>query len=127
MTAYNKAGPDKGGPDFERREGPDLLRRAFKYVAIIAWLLFFAALVVSHYARPEMDSGLVRYLGLDIRDYWRPRLTFWLVYLLWGSVVVSMVSLVLNRMRLKRRSDHLHFNIILLLLSASGMLFYILR
>ncbi|WP_213997416.1 hypothetical protein [Arsukibacterium sp.] len=127
MTAYNKVGSDKGGPEFERREGPDLLCRAFKYLAVIAWLLFFAALIVSHYARPEMDSGLVRYLGLDIRDYWRPRLTFWLVYLLWGSVVVSVASLLLNRMRLKRRSDHLHFNIILLLLSASGMLFYILR
>lgn len=127
MTAYNKAGPDKGGPEFERREGPDFLCRAFKYLAVIAWLLFFAALIVSHYARPEMDSGLVRYLGLDIRDYWRPRLTFWLVYLLWGSVLVSVTSLLLNRMRLKRRGDHLHFNIILLLISASGMLFYILR
>ena len=127
MTVFHLTGHDKGGPEFERREGPDLLVRAFKYLAIIAWLLFFAALVVSHYARPEMDSGLVRYLGLDIRDYWRPRLTFWLVYLLWGSALVSVASIVLNRMRLKRRSDHLHFNIILLLLSTSGMLFYILR
>ncbi|KKO46452.1 hypothetical protein WG68_03770 [Arsukibacterium ikkense] len=122
MTAHRQ-----GGPDFERREGPDLLCRAFKYLAITAWLLFFVALVVSHYARPEMDSGLVRYLGLDIRDYWRPRLTFWLVYLLWGCVLVSVASLLLNRLRLKRRGDHLHFNIILLLLSASGMLFYIVR
>lgn len=117
----------QGGPDFERREGPDLLCRAFKYLAIAAWLLFLAALIVSHYARPEMDSGLVRYLGLDIRDYWRPRLTLWLVYLLWCSVVVSVASLLLNKMRLKRRGDHLHFNIILLFLSASGMLFYLLR
>ncbi len=127
MSARTKVAPEKGGPDFERREGPDLLCRAFKYLAIVAWLLFLAALIVSHYARPEMDSGLVRYLGLDVRDYWRPRLTFWLVYLLWGCVLVSVVSFLLNRARLKRRSDHLHFNIILLLLSSSGMLFYILR
>ncbi|KKO50450.1 hypothetical protein VT06_00190 [Arsukibacterium sp. MJ3] len=127
MTAHYRTGQDKGGPDFERRAGPDLLCRAFKYLAIIAWLLFFVALVLSHYARPDMDSGLVRYLGIDIRDYWRPQLTFWLVYLLWGCVIITAASIVLNWVRLKRYSDHLHFNIIVLLLSASGMLFYIMR
>ncbi|WNO61138.1 hypothetical protein [Rheinheimera sp. MMS21-TC3] len=111
----------------DRRTGPDLVCRLFAWLAIVGWLLFLVCLVITHYASPEMDSGLVRYWHIDIRTYWRPTLTFWLEWLLWGCVLLSSISLVLNWFRLKRRSDHLHFNIILLLLTSLGFLFYILR
>ena len=73
----------------ERRSGPDLLCRAFAWLAIIAWLLFVLALVMAHYARPEMDTGLVRYWGIEIRSDWHPQLTVYLQYLLWAVALVS--------------------------------------
>lgn len=109
----------------ERRSGPDLLCRAFAWLAIIAWFLFVLALVVAHYARPEMDTGLVRYWGIDIRTDWRPKLTLYLQYMLWATAALSGVSLLLNYLRSRRRNDHLHLNIILLLLSCAGFLLYL--
>ena len=109
----------------ERRSGPDLLCRAFAWLAIIAWLLFVLALVMAHYARPEMDTGLVRYWGIEVRTDWRPKLTLYLQYMLWATVALSGVSLLLNYLRSRRRNDHLHLNIILLLLSCAGFLLYL--
>ena len=109
----------------ERRSGPDLLCRAFAWLAIIAWLLFVLALVVAHYARPEMDTGLVRYWGIEVRTDWRPKLTLYLQYMLWATAALSGISLVLNYLRSRRRNDHLHLNIILLLLSCAGFLLYL--
>ena len=109
----------------ERRSGPDLLCRAFAWLAIIAWLLFVLALVMAHYARPEMDTGLVRYWGIEVRTDWRPKLTLYLQYMLWATAALSGISLVLNYLRSRRRNDHLHLNIILLLLSCVGFLLYL--
>ena len=62
----------------ERRQGPDLVHRLFTWLAIVGWLVFMVCLIITHYASPEMDSGLVRYWHIDIRTYWRPTLTAWL-------------------------------------------------
>ncbi|CAM3826066.1 hypothetical protein [Rheinheimera salexigens] len=111
----------------DRRSGPDLVCRLFTLLAIAGWLLFVVCLVITHYASPEMDSGLVRYWHIDIRTYWRPTLTAWLEWLLWGCVLLSGISFVLHWFRLKRRSDHLHLNIVLLFVTSVGFLLYIAR
>jgi hypothetical protein len=110
---------------YERRAGPDLVCRAFSWLAIIGWLAFIGCLVVAHYASPELDTGLVRYWGIGIRDEWHPGLTAYLRYLLWSVALLSGFSLLLNRLRLRRRGDHLHCNIIMLLLTSIGLLLYL--
>ncbi|MDP5143392.1 hypothetical protein ORJ00_11610 [Rheinheimera baltica] len=115
----------KKAEKYERRQGPDLLCRAFSILAVLGWLLFIAGMVVAHYASPELDTGLVRYWDIDIRSVWHPRLTAYLQYLLWAAAIVSAISLVLNRARLRRRGDHLHFNIVMLLLGSIGLLLYL--
>ncbi len=120
MTASNEK-PIKN----ERRKGPDLLCRTVAWLAIAAWLLFLLALVVAHYASPELDTGLVRYWGIEIRSDWHPSLTLYLQYLLWAAAFVSGLSLWLNRLRLRRRGDQLHFNIVLLLLTSVALLLYL--
>lgn len=112
---------------YERRHGPDLLCRAFSWLAILGWVLFIAGMVLAHYARPELDTGLVRYWGIEIRSDWHPKLTVYLQYLLWAVALVSALSLSLNRLRLRRRGDHLHVNIVMLLLSSIGLLLYLYR
>ncbi|SEH97253.1 hypothetical protein SAMN05660691_02508 [Rheinheimera pacifica] len=112
---------------YERRQGPDILCRAFGWLAVLGWILFIAGMVVAHYASPELDTGLVRYWGIEIRSDWHPQLTVYLQYLLWAVALVSGLSLLLNRLRLRRRGDHLHFNIVILLLSSIGLLLYLYR
>lgn len=117
---------DQDKPEkFERRQGPDLLCKGFSWLAILGWLLFIAGLVLAHYASPDLETGLVRYWDINIRADWQPQLTQYLRYLLWAAIVSSGLSLLLNKMRLRRRGDHLHFNIIILLLSSVGLLLYL--
>ena len=110
---------------FERRHGPDLVCRGFSWLAIFGWVLFIIGLVIAHYARPEMDTGLVRYWDIEISTDWRPGLTAYLRIMLWLVIISSGVSLTLNRMRLRRQGDHLHFNVVILLLSSLGLLLYL--
>lgn len=110
---------------YERRQGPDLICRAFSWLAISGWFLFLLAMVLAHYARPEMDTGLVRYWGIEIRDEWHPTLTACLQYFLTLAALLSGLSLALNRLRLRRRSDHLHINIVLLLIGCLSLLLYL--
>lgn len=115
----------KKAEKFERRQGPDWICRAFGWLAISGWLLFLLAMIIAHYARPEMNTGLVRYWGIEIRSEWHPMLTVYLQYFLLASAISSGLSLLLNRLRLRRRTDHLHFNIVLLLLSCLSLLLYL--
>lgn len=111
----------------DRRRGPDWVRRLFGWLAILAWLCFILALLLVHFARPEMDTGLVRYWELEIRDDWHPLLTNWLQWILYATAVLSAISLLLNRLRLRRKSDRLHFNLVLLLLASIALGLYLLR
>ena len=119
--------PEPDAIKTERRKGPDWLCHLFKWLALSAWLIFAVALVLSHYASPELNTGLVRYWELDIRDYWHPILTVWLIYLLWGCITLSVVSLSINRLRMNRNTDHLYINIVLLVATATGLLWYVSR
>lgn len=110
---------------YERRQGPDTLCRVVGWLAIAGWILFIFALVLAHYASPDLNTGLVRYWGIEIRNDWHPKLTVYLQYLLWVVAVLSGLSLLLNRQRLRRSDDHVHFNIIILLLSSISMLMYL--
>lgn len=111
--------------NYERRHGPDWVCRVFNWLAVLGWLLFIACLIVAHYASPEMDTGLVRYWGIEVREDWHPTLTAYLQYLLGTAALVGAASLILNRMRLRRRGDHLHFNTAILLLTSIGILLYV--
>ncbi|MCH8538014.1 MAG: hypothetical protein LAT66_09620 [Alkalimonas sp.] len=111
----------------DRRQGPDFIRRLFSWLAILAWLVFIVAIVLVHYARPELDTGLVRYWELDIRQDWHPTLTTWLHYVLWVTAALSGISLVLNRLRARRKGDRLHYNLLLLLLTSIALVLYLMR
>ncbi|WP_108649758.1 hypothetical protein [Dongshaea marina] len=49
--------------DNERRKGPDLGQRILQLCSILAWLLFLVAMVLFHFARPEVQFGLLTFWG----------------------------------------------------------------
>lgn len=111
-------GPDlrhQGLPHPERRRQqeplwPSLLR----WLSVIGWLLMAAVLILVHDARPEMNTGLVRYWGLDIRTHWRADLTAIIEVLLWCNAGLSLAAIVINRIRLRRKGDNRYYNLWLL-------------
>lgn len=94
------------GPN--RRKKPREQDRLFQTVLGInafGWLLFVAALVVFHYARPELVTGLQSFWGVQGRENWSQQLTFYLVALLSGCVLTSALVLLLKRQRNRRKKD----------------------
>lgn len=101
---------------YNRRSGPDWLQKSMLFLGIFCWLLFLLALLLFHYARPEVDFGYLRYLHLDVRSHWREELKELLVYVLSACSALSLATIVLNHFRSRRKTDQRWYNIIVLLL-----------
>jgi len=99
-----------------RRKGPDWMVKTFHWLSVAGWVVLLIALGLTHLAKPEMRTGLTDYWQIELRQYWEPELTAWLIYLLWFCCMFSLCSLVLNQFRLRRSSDRRAFNTLLLLL-----------
>ena len=110
----------------ERRRGPDGWIRVLQGLVILCWGGFIVLLGLYHHARPDIAYGFLVYGGVKVRDYWDPALTPWLVHGLWGCSVLTLVVLLFERQRCRRREDVglVHLAILLLILIASLLFYY---
>ncbi|ARD46094.1 hypothetical protein [Colwellia sp. PAMC 21821] len=110
----------------ERRNTADLWTYLLRVLAIVGWGLFVVALIVSYYAAPEADYGILRYHNIEIRKFWLTPLTGYLYIVLWLSALSSYFCLILDKYRSRRKSDSKHFNILLLLVITIAWVSFIL-
>lgn len=112
-------------PRKNRRKGPDWVVQCFHWLAVIGWVILIVSLGLGHLAKPEMNTGLVRYWGIELRDYWEPTLTSQMIYLLWWCCLISLLSIVLNQFRMRRAADRRQYNsVVLLLISLTALSFF---
>jgi len=109
----------------ERRRAPDIWIYFARFLAVSGWICFIIALIVSFYAAPEKNYGLVRYYQLPIRSHWLMPLTNYLYLVLWFSAFCSMCCFIIDRFRNRRSTDNLHFNLVLLFLVSVSWITYI--
>jgi hypothetical protein len=83
----------------------DNFYRLLSWLNGLGWILFIAVVYLSHYARPEFESGLDRYFGLEVRDYWDPDYTRTILVLLLCCIGLSMAVLLLKLRRNRRKND----------------------
>ena len=112
--------------DPERRKSADIWVQSIKVLTLVSWLLFIIALILSYYAAPDKNYGVLRYHGIDIRQFWLSPMTGYLYVILWLSALFSYISIVINRFRSRRKSDHKLYNLILLFIIALAWAVYIL-
>lgn len=75
-------------------------------VMFIAWLVSIFMLLAFHFARPELDYGILRYFDIETRDYWLWPATSWFVLLYGLCLLLTLVVVVLNHSRQRRQTDH---------------------
>lgn len=94
-------------------------------INLLAWLIFLAALIVFHYARPELVSGLQEYWGVDVRKDWSDTLSFYLILLLCVCIALSTITVFLKRQRSRRKNDFFGINLGFLFVMTVGGLVWV--
>ena len=109
-----------------RRKSADKLVYTARTLAVLSWVFFIVALVVSYYAAPEESYGLLMNKDIEIREHWVKPLTNYLYLVLWLSAFLSAVSFILTRFRSRRKEDSRQFNLVLLIVTIIAWISYIL-
>ncbi|MDX2369567.1 MAG: hypothetical protein QNK36_14395 [Colwellia sp.] len=100
----------------ERRKSNDFWFYFARVLAIVSWLMFIFALVMSFYAAPEKSYGVVRYHDIEIRQFWLTPLTGYLYLVIWFSAAGSYASMLVEKYRSRRQNDNTHYNLYFLLI-----------
>lgn len=115
----------------ERRESHDFWYYLAQVLALLSWVLFIFALVMSFYAAPEKSYGVLRYHDIEIRQFWLTPLTGYLYLVIWASAAASYTSMLVEKYRSRRHSDythyHLYFVLIINIIWLSAILHYTLN
>ena len=114
-----------------RRKTPrtnDALYRIVVGINLFSWFLFLVALIVFHYARPELVSGLQEYWGVDVRKDWSETLSFYLILLLCMCIMLATVTLFLKRQRSRRKGDFFGINLgFLIAMTLVGLIWVVVQ
>lgn len=100
----------------ERRQDHDFWFYLARVLAILSWIMFIFALVMSFYAAPEKSYGVVRYHDIEIRQFWLTPLTGYLYLVIWFSAAGCYASMLVEKYRSRRQNDNTHYNLYFLLI-----------
>lgn len=112
----------------DRRSTPiekDHFYRIMIGVNILVWLVFVAAMLVLHYARPDFITGLQRFWGIPGREAWLSSLQIWLLALLGVCIALSLIVIYMQFKRTRRKNETLGINAVVLSLIATSALVWI--
>lgn len=110
----------------DRRKKPDIVCMYLEIAVVIVWLGFFVLLSLWHFAQPQKETFLDRLLDAELRKVTDFTLLDMAFYLLVFLSIFSLISLILNSIRLKRRTDRLRITFIIsLFFSLAGIIFYL--
>ncbi|RUO77604.1 hypothetical protein [Idiomarina seosinensis] len=94
--------------------------RVLGWLSIVGWIIFIAALVVYHYARPEHDTLLTEIFGISVRDYWHITLGELFIVLLMFGLLISLIAFTINLVLFSQNRQHLWLNNLILIFTCVG-------
>jgi hypothetical protein len=86
---------------------------------VLGWSSLVVVLVLFHFARPELISGVQEYWGIKGRDAWVPEYVSAMRVILQICLSVSLISIVMRARRSRRQGDNLGVNLIILIVIAT--------
>ena len=108
----------------DRRKGPDKLTNIIQYFGFSAWCILIVGLALIEKARPTVEQQAERGYKVALNTNWNLDLIRYMFYLMILGIFVSMAGIVLNSMRLKRRTDELRMSILFLAVISLGTILY---
>jgi len=114
-------------PHAERREGPDLWIKLLTWSGILSSISLLAALFITAAAKPEIETFFDRFYDLRLRRSWDLELMQYLFYMLLLCCFCSISGLIINSRRKRRKEDHTHASLIVMLcISIFGLIQYLI-
>lgn len=104
----------------DRRKGPDLLLRMLTITNAIAAIGLFIAICITAAAKPEIETFFDRFFKVNVyrRPYWDMQLVDYIAIMLAISGITSIVGLIINSKRRRRRGDYIRSTLVLCLLAS---------
>jgi len=111
----------------DRRKGPDKLVKWVRWSGIVSWLLVSIILFVTLIAKPDFESYMDKSFHIQLQSNWDESLMSYVLPLLVFLFFFCMISIGINMIRCRRKSDK--FNKTLILNAAAafiGILLYLI-
>ena len=110
----------------DRRKGPDSLVKWVKYSGIVSWVLIAIILFITLVAKPNYESFMNNSFHIRLNDVWDIQILQYVFLLLVLLFFFCMISIVINLMRYRRKSDRFNKTLILnAVASFIGIILYI--
>ncbi len=90
----------------ERRKRQDFASRLFIVLGLLCWVVFVGGLVIFHWAQPEFVTVFDRFYHLKLRTQWDYQYVTYMFYTIAGGFSISLITLLLGRVRGRRRTDY---------------------
>ncbi len=111
----------------DRRKRPDFWVKVLEWLGVFGWFLMFAALFIFDRAKPEDKNFLVKATKVGAHTTWNQELTNYLFYLMIFGLCISIIGIVINSRRYRRKDDRFRITLIILgVISIFGIIKYIL-
>lgn len=108
-----------------RRKGPDLWSRSLRYLALAGWLLLVGAFFILEQAKPKIETFFERVYDIRLHQQWDMDLARYILWLMILGLLLSIVGLVINAKRNRRRTDQWRLSLIFLgIISVAGIILY---
>lgn len=102
-----------------RRKKPrskDGLYRLVIGLASTGWVALLFALILYGEARPELETGIQRFWGAEIRTEWSQQYASYLLMVLRFCLLSSLIAVLLNFSRNRRKQDRFGINLLALII-----------
>jgi len=108
-----------------RRNGPDPWTRSLRYLALAGWLFLVSAFFILDYAKPKVETFFERVYDIHLHQQWDMDLARYILWLMFLGLFLSIVGLVINAKRKRRRTDQWRLSLIFLgIISVAGIALY---
>ncbi len=102
-----------------RRKGPDKWLRSLSWLTIAGWVLLFISFILFDVARPEAETLFHRMMGVFPSQGWNIALKNAVFYIVLCCQGLSVVGVLVNSRRMRRKSDRYRWSLMGLAIMSS--------
>lgn len=112
---------------YERRKGPDILVKLITWISLINWLIVTAIIAIIAMASPKTETFFDRLMEVRVNKSLNEELAQYAFYLMVVLLLLSIVGLIINSRRHRRKTDRYRVSLVLTgIFSVLGIIIYML-